>query len=260
MAAVVVHEDKLSTKDVWFYCGASGCGGFDSDATLLSTDYLGSGTNLQNAQAYSRLSTRRDGEATTSWRDMAPLATNHGSEITWAYHMRNTWGVAQTAMIVYSQNGTSLVADWVAGAGYSALALTRAQAELALLGSSYVPRGLIVFLAAADATPTNAPQYQTALGTMITAWRAVYPDLSFIIQRPSSLLGGGADVTQIHDAVDAYVATDANSIGMNVDDIPFADNPHYDTPTGYVPLGVRLAKTCAKVLYLPRRGGVVLSG
>lgn len=261
MAAVVVHEGASGTRDIWALFGASGTIATESDKTLLPTDYLGSGVSLQAAQSYSKLSTWGDRETNASWRDMLPETTHHSNEISWAYHMRNTWNVASTGIVCYSQNGSGLTKDWVNGAGYLSLALGRLATELAALGQPYVFRGVCLFLAATDAEALYAPSYGTSLVTAATAIRATYPNASFIIQKPSSdLVNEGytqGNVDLIRNAVDSYVLTDANSIGYSVDDYPFdGTGPHYLT-TSIVPIGEIMAAACAKVLYLPRRGGVV---
>jgi hypothetical protein len=264
-AAVRVHHDEPTVKQVFCYCGASVVGGQNSDPLELPTTYTGTNggpsTNIQNAQTYSRISSLRSGsglDGTISWRDMIP-GTVHSAEVTWAYEMRHTYGVANTAFMIYGVGGTGLDEDWIGGATLTNC-LTRFQSELLTIGTEYVMRSVTLQIAAVDAdSAPAAAAYGANLATFIGAFRAIdgWEDMSFIISLPSiHLIGEGfALAAELQEATLAYMETDANCAVVNTDDLEFTGTgAHYLTDPSLITLGERYAYSNAQMLYLPRQG------
>jgi hypothetical protein len=266
MAAVRVHHEVTDRKDVWCYCGASVVGGQNSDPAELSAAYTGSdgngpSTDLADPQTYSRLSSLRSGsglDGSITWRDMQP-GTVHGAELTFAYNMRHTYGIAETAVMVYGVGGTGLENDWINGPTLGNC-LTRFQSELLTIGSDYIMRGVILQIGAVDADENpDTANYQANLGTFIGDFRAIWPDISFIISRPSLLLEdeGFGQAAAVNAATNAYILTDSNSIAVNCDDVEFTGTgPHYLTPE-LETFGERYAYAASRMLYLPQKAQVV---
>lgn len=255
-----------SIRQVYIYAGASVVGGQDSDSSILPTHYTGSDGNgppvdLRAPQPYSRLTSQRSGsglDGDIGWRDMQPGAEHHSLELSFAYNMHHIHGVEQTAVVVHGVGGSGLENDWLDGAILKNC-LARTQSELATLDSEHTVRGVILHCAAVDADESpDSANYQANLARFIARFRALWPDASFIIARPSMRLAaeGFGDGT-LGAAVDAYVRTDSNSIAFNTDDVEFTgDGPHYRTPE-LILLGGRAAYCASQLLHLPRRGGIV---
>jgi PKD repeat protein len=234
----------------------------------LVGDLTGSNVALSASYAAVRYAAKVDGNTdppvfdTFATQDLAPIffsaATRLGVEITMGRELDrsypNKWAIGKFAL-----GSTSLYTNWAADGTYptgqtrlAEQAFQWVQARMAELGCSRVVFVWIQGEADAGAS-VSANAYQAKLGALVTLSRTYFAGAPWVIGKlnadfVNAASGAGTYTSTVRAAEVAYVASDANSLLVDMDGTtPSADHTHY-TADGYCTVGYLYAKAVGQIL------------